>query len=240
MRKESNKRASMRNARHPYLLRGIFKCECGHSMAGQGFSHTRRRNCYYRCTATTNRFSHLESARCTAKPVRGDFIEGQVWRYVVELLEHREDFERALRTAQETQKRDTEPKVERLATVVEMIAECENEAARCAEALMKISSELVARALNEKIKEIDRRYEALCRERDNVTKQLTQQKITEEEIVSAMQFRDDVYVGMQDASREDQRAIFGILQVRIVLEQDKARITCLIPKKVNLINLHIS
>jgi len=77
---------SARSAKHKYLLRGLIKCKlCGLTYIGM---MANRRNgkeeFYYKCNGANT--PELLQVRCTAKAIRGDDLERQVWSDVETFL----------------------------------------------------------------------------------------------------------------------------------------------------------
>lgn len=84
-----NLRFSPRNAKHPYLLRGLIKCGmCGHVYSGMTSSDG---HAYYRCPAKYKYGAAAFTAagtRCAAKPVCGRDLERVVWEDIEGFLRH--------------------------------------------------------------------------------------------------------------------------------------------------------
>src|SRR5258706_1576891 len=78
-----------RNARNRYLLRGLIKCAlCGLTYVGIAANRQNgKRESYYKCNGTHSAliFAKLQQ-RCTAKSIRGDLLEEQVWSDVQTFL----------------------------------------------------------------------------------------------------------------------------------------------------------
>jgi site-specific DNA recombinase len=77
---------SARSAKHKYLLRGLIKCKlCGLTYIGMMANRkNRREEFYYKCNGANT--PELLQVRCTAKSVRGDDLERQVWADVETFL----------------------------------------------------------------------------------------------------------------------------------------------------------
>lgn len=74
-----------RNARYPYLLRGLIKCgRCGRSYCGDG-SHSKGRYRYYRCTGNSS-FRGKLVQKCRSKYVRADKIESVVLQDILNYI----------------------------------------------------------------------------------------------------------------------------------------------------------
>jgi site-specific DNA recombinase len=78
---------SARSAKHKYLLRGLIKCKlCGLTYIGMKANGNRAKpsQFYYKCNGANT--PELLQTRCTAKSVRGDDLEQQVWTDVEAFL----------------------------------------------------------------------------------------------------------------------------------------------------------
>jgi transcriptional regulator with XRE-family HTH domain/DNA-binding transcriptional MerR regulator len=74
---------SARGARHKYLLRGLIKCKaCG--LTYIGLKSSTRGEFYYKCNGVNT--PGLRPHRCTAKSIRGDDLERQVWADIESFL----------------------------------------------------------------------------------------------------------------------------------------------------------
>lgn len=79
---QANKRFAARNARRPYLLRGLLRCtKCGNSFVGTPIAG----QSYYTCTGN-NPIATNRAERCGARSVRTDRIEPLVWEQMTTLL----------------------------------------------------------------------------------------------------------------------------------------------------------
>jgi site-specific DNA recombinase len=112
--KENNLWAD-RNARRPYLLRGLIKCaECGHSYTGYYARSSRNEEVrYYRCDRNGNR-GQLLSGRCTSPSIRADFIESLIWQDICEFLEKPEAVRAALEQRARSAKLDYDAELDRV------------------------------------------------------------------------------------------------------------------------------
>jgi site-specific DNA recombinase len=84
---------SKRNAKYLYLLRGLIKCGlCNRTYVGLGANKPNGKpEFYYRCNgAHSQAIFGSPELRCTAKPIRGDYLEEQVWSDVETFLRNPE------------------------------------------------------------------------------------------------------------------------------------------------------
>jgi site-specific DNA recombinase len=84
----SNLLFGKRNAKNQYLLRGLIKCaQCGKTYVGVAANRPNgKREFYYRCNGVHTPALLEGGPRCTAKSVRGDPLEQQVWADVEAFL----------------------------------------------------------------------------------------------------------------------------------------------------------
>ncbi len=74
-----------RELKYQYLLRGLIKCECGNSFAGDG---SQRGHLYYRCTNRLRKFPLRKD--CNLSSVNADKLETKVWVGVVKIYSNKE------------------------------------------------------------------------------------------------------------------------------------------------------
>jgi len=74
-----------RELKYQYLLRGLIKCECGNSFAGDG---VQRGHLYYRCTNRLRKFPLRKD--CNVSSINADKLESKVWAGVVKIYSNKE------------------------------------------------------------------------------------------------------------------------------------------------------
>jgi len=163
-----------------------------------------------------------------------------VWEYVLGAITDPVKFNDALRLAQEQARDELAPKRERQETVIAMIADCETDAAKLAGALKQAAGGVVGRHLQADIDTTERRYAALCKERDELETALTANTLTDKNIAAALEFRQNVIEGMRDPTFEDKRRILEFLRVKVTIKDKKARVACLVPIHEDVIVTTIS
>ncbi len=224
--REYNKQMSKRNAKREYLLRGLITCNCGYKMVGRYYKNT---GTWYYCCHSHEKHYDLES-RCQQKKVRGDYLDAYVWEYVLDLWTDRERFEKALYEAQEVERQAVRPKRERLEMINNLIAECEVESEGLSAALAQVSiNGLLSQTIKKNITELEKRYADLIRERNETERALNIQQLTNEDIASAMQFREDVILGMQNPTFEDMRRSLDVLRVKVTVKGTEGKVKCIVP-----------
>ncbi len=86
-RLEQNKRFSTRRTIEPTLLSGMLVCgECGYAYYRTSTQTSRRKLYYYRCLGSDD-YRYVNGRVCQSKPIRQDYLDGVIWKQVIELLE---------------------------------------------------------------------------------------------------------------------------------------------------------
>jgi len=87
-RLEQNKRFSPRRTIEPTLLQGMLVCNrCGYAFYRTSTRTSKRKLCYYRCLGS-DAYRYFNERVCENRPIRQDYIDGVVWKHVVQLLEN--------------------------------------------------------------------------------------------------------------------------------------------------------
>ena len=87
-RLEQNKRFSPRRTIEPTLLQGMLVCNrCGYAFYRISTRTSKRKLCYYRCLGS-DAYRYFNERVCENRPIRQDYIDGVVWKHVVQLLEN--------------------------------------------------------------------------------------------------------------------------------------------------------
>jgi site-specific DNA recombinase len=223
-RRSRNKHLSRWQAKRDYILRGMIKCGCGRNMVGW---HDRRHR-YYECSSATGVYKvRLEERPCRERMARADVLEAIAWDCVMEQFGDADRLARNLRIAQQEELDALAPKRDELATVEAWIAECEREAADYADELLRAPKEgLTRRTLEARAKEIDGRYVTLTGKRDKLQADLSRRTFTDEAIQATLQFREDVYLGMQDPDYNTKLRNLERLGVLVVVKDRQATVYC--------------
>ncbi len=223
VQKARNARKAKRNAKRDYLLTGIIKCECGRSMTGAG---TQGRY-YYACTSRTQ---YRKADRpCNFKCIPAPVIEAAAWDAVLHIVEHSESLEADLREAQRRELAEQEPKRAELETVKAMMAEAEAEAVTLAASLDTLEATrkgkergIVGKVLQDRIDALEDRYNRLTARREELETVLANRRLTDEAISAALNFTDDVRLGMAGTkTTAEKRAYLDMLEARVVVTDGK-------------------
>lgn len=228
VQRERNRRKARRNSKYDYLLSGIIKCGCGYSMCGKTRIIENKTYRYYYCYESYRRTS--EEHECQKKFINADDLENAVWAYFVDILTAPESLEDILREAQQMEFEEQEPKRAELETVVALIAEAEAEAERLASALTKTQG-VVAKTLEDKMKTLNERYDALVTRRHELQETISNQRLTNEAIESALEFAAGVAVGIENADDDAKRRIIDLFDTRIEIKAGRVFLSYLIQAK---------
>src|SRR6266536_1957251 len=82
-----NRSLSKKNAKRPYLLRGLVKCQCGMTYVGSVAAGKPG----YRCNASVMQASGRSAGRCNSGWVSGTALERAVWKEVRGFVDHPEE-----------------------------------------------------------------------------------------------------------------------------------------------------
>lgn len=237
-RRANNKLSAARNSRRLYLLRGRIKCHCGGSMSGQAGKKGKRD---YRCTYDVNR---NRERTCTQKRLNADRLEMAGWKYLYDAMRDRDVFEESLREAQAQHETSQAPKRARLDAVNATLAEVEKRAGKLA-ATIENQDGVVADMLQVQVDAVNSQHKALTEKRDKLLTELELGALTNDEIDFMLNYRDNVIVGMQDASPqttpEAVMRTFEVLDLRLkLLSETKAIFSCRLPVEPRVIDLSTS
>jgi len=214
--RQRNRQFSRRNAKHDYLLSGLIRCSCGRAMSGEYFSNHR----YYSCTWRNNHHTNLEKRPCKARSVRADAIEVDIWDSILSIFSDRERLETQLKVAQQQELEALDPKLEELNAVEALITDTEQEAVEIGQAIKRAKG-LVAKTLDQNMKEVNTRYEALCKRRDTLQSEVSVIRLTDSAIREFMKFAEDVFTGIENADFETKRRVLEMLDISVVVNSGR-------------------
>jgi len=95
------------------------------------------------------------------------------------------------------------------------------------------AGDVVRHALEAQIADVEKRYAALTKERNELESLLDARRLTEEAVKAALRFREDVVTGMQNPSFENKRKILELLDTQVTVKDRRIKTTCLIPVCAN-------
>lgn len=128
------------------------------------------------------------------------------------------------------------PKRDELQSIEKLIQDTETEAAEVARGFARVGGGLVGRKLEEQVKEVEARYAALTKRRDELNAKLSTYRLNDENLKAALRFREDVIAGLQGPTSEDKRRILEILGVQVTIKDGQAQIRCAIPTSATIVS----
>ena len=162
------------------------------------------------------------------KNLIGKKVEEWVWGQILNVMTDPVGFEKALRESQQAELDTLEPKRARLGVVLDLLKQCESEAAEVAAAL-KHARGVVGAKLQADIDQINKRYDELSTERDALETAVNARLLTDEDIAAALQFREDTIEGLQNSTFDDMRHMLEILQVTVTVHTGEINLACCFP-----------
>jgi DNA invertase Pin-like site-specific DNA recombinase len=218
---EQNSEIASRNRKRDYLLSGMVRCGCGYAMN----ANTHRGVSFYKCAERTVRHQSLEGRECFEPQFDAKNLEKIVWDYVRQLMLG--DFEQELRKAQEAESTRNEPLLREVEILSDLIRHLEDEAANLARSLGRVSG-VVASKLNEEIELVNQRHAQLIEKKAELERNLNDKPFSPAQVESLLAFRNNVIAGIENATREDIRRYYEILNVKVLIRNHKVKVSCLI------------
>lgn len=216
-----NKRNAKGNTKRPYLLRRRVTCgRCGRMLSGYASRGVSR----YACNGARNALPSLQ-CRCTQPSILVEPADDEAWRYVLRLMTG-DDFEGKLRDAQAREQARKQPKCDRLQEIAAHMAALDAEAERIAGELAGGVGERVKVKLKARSMVIDEDIAALEDERRRLQASIAGEAISDAQIETLMQLRQEVQAGIEHATFEDKQRIFEGFNVSAVAEGYMLRVTC--------------
>lgn len=223
----ANKRNAPRHSKHPFLLRGLIRCNCGGAMFGA--FDKRRGYFWYTCGLRIIRFRGIDPNQCREKSVRGDWLEYYVWDYLCSVILNVGNFEEELHKAQKAELETSAPKQEELDTLEGLINDSNDKAKRLASAWASAPEGIVKDSLYADIQQFERLYQKQVKRRDELKATLSKRQYTDEAIARAHQFRQDLLLGMDNATFEDKRRTLELLKVIVKVRNQQATVFWQLP-----------
>jgi predicted transcriptional regulator len=103
----------------------------------------------------------------------------------------------------------------------------EREAVEIGQALRRASG-IVAKSLEDNIREVNRRYDALCARLEVLQGEMSSARLTDSAIQDALQFAQDIRTGIENADYETKRRNLELLQVKVTIEGRKFSVMSLV------------
>ena len=223
--RKKNRQLSIRNCKREYLLRGLIKCNCGAAMSGQ----TTNRGTYYVCTWQNNSARSFDACQCTAKWLRADAIEADVWDEIHELFSNLDRLWAELKQAQACEEVAQEPIREKLEITEGLIRHAEGEADKIARALRDAEKDgAVFKSLKRDEKETNAQLASLATQREKLQAELKKRKTTDEAIETIMQFARRTRKGIDRAIPKEKRHMLETLDVKVRIKGERYKLNCIL------------
>ena len=155
----------------------------------------------------------------------GAGLEEIVWNYIHSLLSG--DFEADLAAAQEAEQQRHAPILSEIEVVKTMLAEVEQEAESVARAFSG-SGGIVAVKLQQEMEKINKRHSDLSAKLVKMQDELDHAPLSVVQIEQLKDFRTRMLRGLLNATPDDKRKFYEILQVKTEIRGGKAQISCII------------
>jgi site-specific DNA recombinase len=225
-----NQQMSPRNAKFNYLLRGLVKCGvCKCSMTGSNGGDPKR-TATYRCGRKTKHYANLEPQGCDNRSAPARRLEDLTWEFIQGVMLDASKFEQLLREAQSSERAMLQPRQDRLETVLDSIARNEKDAKELVVSIRRVPpGGVVEAALQHDIDRVEQEASDLRKERDQLMAMLSKTALTDEEINTALQFREDTISGLRHPTNDDKRSMLELLRVQIEVLYTQAKVACRIP-----------
>jgi len=213
---------SARSAKHKYLLRGLIKCKlCGLTYIGikANGNRAKKEQFYYKCNGANT--PELLQVRCTAKSVRGDDLERQVWADVEAFLRNPGPVLAQIQAKLEIEVQSTGKVRERLKRIEGVLAQKAAERSRVLALYRR--GRLSDAALDDQMEEIKKEESALEAQIEELRNQIrsadsvSQTVSSAEALLSRLRKRLD-----QPVSWEQKRQLIEILVAGIQVETFEA------------------
>lgn len=220
-----------RNAKYPYLLRGLVTCACGRTLVGTCRPFRRKRTGrvgvyrWYMCTAGRRWSSLMDS--CPVKPyINADQLEDAVWRSVVRLLTEPETLETVLQHEAERRQAERAHLQERLDAVHRARAEIEAQLRRLLDLDL---SGYPAAIIEQKRRDLTTRYRELETTAEQLLREIASVPPVDTLLPSVHALREELLLGTTEATEEEKRRVLELLSVRVFVQEDgNLRFTCML------------
>jgi len=161
--------------------------------------------------------------KCTLPSFRTEKVDNAVWIWVKTLITEPEQMVEMLQTQQKEREHAVAPLRDRLATIETLLSEHKQQMERLLE--LHLGGEFPREILVERKEQLEHTIAALERSREEVTKQIDEQTITDDQMQGMERFASEVRSGLKKAEKDFQkrRHLIELLDVRGVLaiEEDQ-------------------
>jgi site-specific DNA recombinase len=215
--------ASARTRQHTYLMSRRARCICGVKMHGM-CGATRKDGStalYYECQSRG-----CVGGKCGAPFYRADDVDHCIWSWMRDLLANPERVLRDYREAQTTLNERHALLLSHVAGCNEQIGEYTAKLTSLIESRATARAESVKQALDRRIDELGLLIDGLAAKREELTRKLEAETITDEAISQALGEIAEVREEIEDITRTDdreaKRRLVEALDIRVTLRADEA------------------
>jgi site-specific DNA recombinase len=235
---EENKRALIgRPMEHTYLLSHRLRCaKCGYGFRGQII---RGKFLYYICNGTRQ-----IKSRCNMPHIRGEQLEDQIWQWIKSVMQDPVHLAAGLRASQQEAERENAAVRERVSIIESQIAETQSQLNRLLD--LFVSGEFSKEMLLERKTRLEDTLIELERTKAELNTHLLTAVLSDDQIAELEAFCAEVRTGLDNATFEDKRRYFDLLDVRgkLTIENNEkvAYLSCKLGKQrvVQMPTLHLS
>jgi site-specific DNA recombinase len=219
-RLKDNQILSVRNTKHPYLLKGLLYCkECGYSLGGRTWSTNPKNHHRYKCLGSD--YHRFGDKSCSATAIRGEDIEEIVWTETKRLLQEPNVIlgEYYRRNTTESPKAFEKLMRQKKKEIARQQSQKERLISLCQTgdlSIKEVQKNLKAISLN--LQELDSECEALLRDRETETKGIT--------LVEQLQdFKERLSANLDNLTFDQKRAVLRLLVKEIVVDSKTNSVT---------------
>lgn len=223
---QQNIEQSQRNGKRQYLLGRRLRCaRCGYTYAGRTRNE---KNQYYYCNGRMQ-----NPPMCDMPTVRADIVDDTVWQWVKRILMDPPSLAEGLRASQSENQQTNQALQERLALIDAQLTDTQCQLTKLLD--LYLDGAFPKEVLTERKMRLETTIAELTRERDDIDTHIRSVAVTDEQIAEIEAFCAEVRVGLENATFEDKRRYFDLLDVhgKLAVENDERviYITCLIGKQ---------
>ncbi|MBI4789319.1 MAG: recombinase family protein [Chloroflexi bacterium] len=200
-----NVEQSKRNTRREYLLAKRLRCAiCGYTYVG---ITRREKHRYYKCNG-----AHQRPRVCSMPHFRGDLVDDAVWQWVKTTMQNPKSLTAGLRASQAETEQANQTLRERLSIVESQLHEKQNELKRLLD--LYLSGNFPKEMLLERKQQLEQIVTDLERERADVSDHIQTVLVTEKQVAEIEEWCAQIREGLDNATFEDKRRYFTLLDVR--------------------------
>lgn len=233
-RLKKNQRQAKRNKKHSYLLSGHARCgTCGWAMTGQTI---RKRYVYYICGYHGHKGTMHRECSKVSRYIPAEPLDKLVVSWLIDLISNDRRLIDGLEQMQNNARDSVQNKQERIDQIKQLIKTEEVRVTRLVTRLGDIDDDTVAAVLVDQVKGSKKRKEMLNFESERLEEEIHQFLISPDTKKHVLIFARQVREKLHDMTLEDVQQLLDILDVYVVVFQDKrgkgqheVKISCAIP-----------